>query len=104
MSSKRTISSWIETSSRARHQFGALLSAAPAEVSTRIAQKLRADERIGIGAQHNGTRLAACGPTHHVGRRSIPGHGAQRGLLLDIRALLLGRLASIGRRSEEHAE
>ena len=74
------------------------ISNSPAEMAAFIKEEA---ERIGIGAQHNGTRLAACGPTHHVGRRSIPGHGAQRGLLLDIRALPIARLASIGRRSEE---
>src|SRR5262249_37415302 len=92
----RTISSWIEPSSPARHQFEAFLSAAPAEVSTRIAQKLRAHERIGTGAQHTGTRLAACGPTHHVGPRGSPVQDAQAGRRTHTRATpARGRLRAL---------
>ena len=67
----------------------------------RVPQNLRANERIGICAHHNGPRLPTWGPTDNISFRRIARHGCYarrrvRVSLLDIRALPV-RLPSIGR-------
>jgi len=51
-----------------------MLSSAAAEVSTCIAQKLLANERIRIGPEHNGARLTAWRPADHVAGGHVAGH------------------------------
>ena len=83
---------------------------AAAEVPTRVAQKLRANERIRIDAEHDGARLSASRPTDDVrcrrvaehtrhGRsRSLPEIGA--GCLLALRASA-GEASTMARPSAE---
>src|SRR5438067_1684407 len=85
------------------------LSSAAAEVSTCIAQKLLANERIRIGPEHNGARLTAWRPADHVAGRRVAGHPRGRprlaiGALFGIDPLLLARLARIGGGSDENSE
>src|SRR2546425_4316581 len=74
---------------------------AAAKEAIRVPQNLRANERIGICAHHNGPRLPAWGPTDNISFRRIARHDCYarrrvRVSLLDIRALPV-RLPSIGR-------
>jgi integrase len=72
-----------------------------AKEATRVPQNLRANERIGICAHHNGPRLPTWGPTDNISFRRIARHGCYarrrvRVSLPDIGALPV-RLPSIGR-------
>src|SRR5258706_132612 len=51
-----------------------VLPAAATKEAIRVAQKLLANEWIGIRAHHNGSRLITWSPTDHIGPRCIPGH------------------------------
>src|SRR5262249_56128759 len=55
-----------------RHSIQA--SSAAAEEAGCVAQNLRANEWIGIGAHDDRSRLAAGRPTHHVGLGRAAGH------------------------------
>src|SRR5258708_27313154 len=73
---------------------GAFLSPAAAEEAACIAQDLLTDERIGVGAHHDRSGVAAGRPTDHIARRGVPVHprravGPLRegGDLLPLRAL-----------------
>ena len=72
----------------------------------RVPQNLRANERIGISAHHNGARLAAWGPTDDIGLRCIPGHDCDAAAvrLAAIRPLLPVSLLSVSRCREEQPE
>jgi hypothetical protein len=78
-----------------------LLLIAAAEIPTRVAQKLRANERIGIDAEHDGARLAASRPTDDVRCRRVAGHTrhGRNCSLPDIGAGLLALRASAGEAS-----
>src|SRR5262245_1987378 len=71
------------------------------EEAARIAQNLRADKRIGVGAH-----LGAAPPIHGVGVPCLDplGTGLRRESVWMIRALLLVHPLGIGWRGEEHGE
>src|SRR5258708_36624343 len=79
---------------------------AAAKEAIRVAQNLLANERIGIRAHHNGSRLITWSPTDHIGSRCIPGHDRDAAAvgLVAIHRLLPVALLRVGRGREEHPE
>src|SRR5262249_29718345 len=51
-----------------------------AKEATRVSQNLRANERIGFCAHHNGPRLATWGPTDNVSFRVLRGMAVMLGV------------------------
>jgi hypothetical protein len=104
----------VQALGAAQNQMSGCLHATPmktvlpvaAKEAIRVAQKLLANERIGICAHHDGSRLITWGPTDHIGLRCIPGHDrdAPAVRLAAIRPLLPVSMLGVSRGTEEHPE
>src|SRR5262249_52615861 len=77
------------------------LSPAATEEAACIAEDLLTDEWIGVGAHHDRSGLAACGPTDHIARRGVPVHPRRAVGVLRDGGLLPVLRPGIGGRGEE---